>query len=111
VSPLAAALGLRLITPAGFLTAISQGVDPSPADIATINDQIAHHRIRVYIVNSQNATPDVAAQVAAVRRAGIPVSAMTETLLPAGARFQDWQATQLEALQAAMARTGGTPAP
>jgi zinc/manganese transport system substrate-binding protein len=49
----------------------------------------------------------VAAQVAACNKSGIPVVAVTETLSPAGASFQQWQAAQLESLQAALAKVGG----
>jgi zinc/manganese transport system substrate-binding protein len=101
-TPLSAALGLNLITPPSFLDAISEGVDPSAAAKSTIDHQISAGLIKVYVYNGQNATPDVSAQVAAARKAGIPVSTVTETLSPAGATFQDWQVAQLRALQAAL---------
>jgi zinc/manganese transport system substrate-binding protein len=108
VTPLAGALGLDLVTPPAFLTAISEGTDPSAADKATIDAQIAGKKIRVYVFNSQNSTPDVAAQVRAAKQEGIPVATVTETLSPAGASFQDWQSAQLQALEAALARATGT---
>jgi zinc/manganese transport system substrate-binding protein len=101
-SPLAQALGLRLITPPALLRSISQGTDPSAADKATVDAQIAGHRIAVYVLNSQNSTPDVAEQVRAARRAGIPVVDITETPSPAGISFQDWQVRQLQSLQLAL---------
>jgi zinc/manganese transport system substrate-binding protein len=106
-APLSAALGLHLLTPASFLKAISEGTDPSAADKATIDAQIAGKKIKVYVVNTQNSTPDVAAQVAAAKRQGIPVTGVTETLSPADASFQDWQAAQLTALAAALAQATG----
>ena len=105
-APLAQALGLDLVTPASFLKAISEGTEPSAADKAAIDAQIAGKKIRVYVFNSQNSTPDVSAQVAAAKRQGIPVAAVTETLSPAGATFQDWQSAQLKTLQAALAQAG-----
>jgi zinc/manganese transport system substrate-binding protein len=102
-APMADSLGLTLLTPPTFLRAISEGTEPSAADKATIDDQIAKRAIKVYVYNSQNATPDVALQVAAARAAGIPVVPVTETLTPASATFQDWQVAQLRALQAALA--------
>jgi len=101
---LAPALGLTLLTPASFLTAISEGTDPTAADKATIDAQIRTRQIRVYVYNSQNATPDVQAQVNEARQAGIPVTTITETLTPAGASFQDWQVAQLAALERALAQ-------
>ena len=106
-SPLSDALGLNLITPPEFLKAISEGTDPSPADKATIDQQIATKAIKVYVLNSQNSNPDVQAQVDAAKKHGIPVTTVTETLSPANASFQDWQSTQLSGLADALhAATG-----
>jgi zinc/manganese transport system substrate-binding protein len=101
------ALGLNLLTPPGFLAAISQGTDPGARDKATIDTQIANQQIKVYVYNSQNATPDVQAQVDAAKAAGIPVTPITETPVPADASFQDWQSAQLTALQQALAQGTG----
>ncbi|WP_138445144.1 metal ABC transporter solute-binding protein, Zn/Mn family [Sinomonas susongensis] len=106
-APMATALGLNLVTPPSFLKAISEGTDPSAADLATINAQIKDKQIKVYVFNSQNSTPDVSAQVDAAKAAGIPVSAVTETLSPKGASFQDWQTTQLKSLEAALGQATG----
>ena len=106
-TPLADALGLALKTPASFLKAISEGTDPTAADKAAVDSQLGGHQIKVYVFNSQNSTPDVSAQVAAARRAGIPVTAVTETLVPAGATFQQWQVSQLQALRSALQQATG----
>lgn len=105
--PLAAALGLRLITPRGFLDAIAAGTEPSPADKAAADRQIADRRIGVWVYNSQNATPDVQRLNDAARAAGIPVATVTETLTPEGASFQAWMTRQLVGLRTALARAGG----
>jgi len=102
VAPLAEALGLNLITPAGLLRAVSEGSEPSAADKATSEAQLRDRAVAVYLYNSQNATPDVAAQLAAARRAGVPVVPVTETVNPPGATFQQWQVSQLQALRAAL---------
>ncbi|MGH3632458.1 MAG: metal ABC transporter solute-binding protein, Zn/Mn family [Sciscionella sp.] len=107
-APLSDALGLNLLTPPSFLKDISEGTDPSAADKTTIDAQISGHQIKVYVFNSQNSTPDVAAQVDAAKKAGIPVTAVTETLSPAGASFQDWQSAQLQALDNALHQATGT---
>jgi zinc/manganese transport system substrate-binding protein len=107
VSPLADALHLKLLTPSTFLTAISEGVDPSAADKATVDQQIKTRQIKVFIYNQQNSTPDVLQLVAEAKAAGIPVVTVTETLEPVGAMFQDWQASQLKDLDAALRRATG----
>jgi zinc/manganese transport system substrate-binding protein len=107
VTPLAAALGLHLLTPPTFLDAISEGTEPTAADKATIDTQIQQNQIKVYIYNSQNATPDVTAQVQAAKARGIPVATVTETLAPANATFQAWQVRQLLGIEGALARATG----
>ena len=89
------------------MKAVSEGTEPSAADKSTVDAQISQKRIKVYVFNSQNSTPDVAAQVKAARARGIPVISITETLTPATASFQDWQVAQLQALQAALHQATG----
>lgn len=107
VTPLAEGLGLTVRTPESFLDAISEGADPTAADKSTVDEQIRDKQIKVYIYNSQNATPDVKAQVDAATAAGIPVATVTETLVPETAMFQDWQVAQLQRIEQALARATG----
>jgi zinc/manganese transport system substrate-binding protein len=104
---LAPALGLRLITPYSFLKAISEGGEVTGADKQTIDNQIRHHLIKIYVYNSQNVTPDVRAQLTEARAARIPVATITETLAPPQATYQAWQVRQLAGIQAALARATG----
>ncbi len=104
---LAPSLGLDLITPPSFLKAISEGTDVSVADKETIDTQIRDHRIKVYVYNSQNVTPDVQAQLQEVKAEHIPFATITETLQPASATYQAWQTRQLLGIEAALARAGG----
>ena len=107
VSPLAGALGLQLVTPPAFLDAISEGSDPTSADKTTVDRQIRTKAIKVFVFNSQNATPDVQRLVEEAKTEGIPIVTVTETLTPKGASFQDWQTRQLDALRAALASETG----
>ena len=107
-APLADALGLKLLTPAGFLNAISEGADPTAADKATTDRQLATRQVKVFVYNSQNATPDVKALVVQAQAEGIPVATVTETPTPSGASFQDWQTRQLAELADALARAKAT---
>lgn len=107
VTPLAEGLGLKMLTPGSFLDAMSEGTDPTAKDKATIDDQIRNKRIKVYVYNSQNSTPDVQAQVKEAKDAGIPVATVTETLSPAGATFQQWQTAQLQGIEQALAKGTG----
>lgn len=101
-SYLATDTGLNLITPAGYLKAISEGTDPSPSDKAAVLQQITGKKIKVFVFNSQNSTPDVKSLVDKAKAQGIPIARVTETLSPANLTFQDWQTDQLKELLAAL---------
>lgn len=107
VAPLAATLGLDLLTPQTFLDAISENNDPTTADKALTDRQISTHAIKVYVYNSQNVTPDVQAQLAEATADHIPVATVTETLAPAGDTFQAWMAGELTGLRNALAQATG----
>jgi zinc/manganese transport system substrate-binding protein len=98
----ASALGLRLVTPRSFVDAIAEGSEPTASDKATVDAQIKRHEIAVFVFNSQNLTPDVQRLVGEARSARIPVVAVTETLVPEGATFQQWQVRELRELLAAL---------
>jgi zinc/manganese transport system substrate-binding protein len=103
----APALRLDLVTPPAFLKAISEGTDPTAADKAMIDRQISEKAIKVYVYNPQNATPDVQSQVNAATAAGVPVTTMTETMVPATGTWQGWQTRQLRALRDALTKATG----
>jgi zinc/manganese transport system substrate-binding protein len=89
------------------MKAISEGNDPTTADKSTVDAQITGHQIKVLAFNRQNSTPDIQGLVDKARSEGIPVVAITETLDPAAATFQDWQAGQLATTQNALAQATG----
>jgi zinc/manganese transport system substrate-binding protein len=104
---LAPALGLKLITPQGFMDGISEGTEPTPADKATADEQINDNLIKLWVYNSQNATPDVQRLNDAARAAGIPVATVTETMTPEGASFQAWMVHELRGINAALGKAAG----
>jgi zinc/manganese transport system substrate-binding protein len=99
---LARDLGLTLVTPPAFMDAISEGNEPTAADKATVDRQVAERQIKVLVYNKQNSTPDVDALVRKAKDEKIPVVSITETPDPAGTSFQDWQSSQLRSLQRAL---------
>ena len=105
--PLAQSLGLRLLTPASLLDAVSEGAEPTAGDKTEADRQISQRQIRVWVFNSQNATPDVRRLTSEARAQGIPVVTITEMLTPDGATFQQWQVAQLQALERALAEGTG----
>ncbi len=104
VAPWATGAGLDLITPEKFLEAIAEGNEPTRNDKETVDEQIADRKIKVFVYNRQNATPDVQRLVDAARREHIPVVTVTETMPSEYPTFQAWQVAELRALLAALNR-------
>ncbi len=105
--PLGEALGLKLLTPYSFAKAIAEGTDVSAADKQTVDTQAQNRLIRVWVYNSQNATPDVQRVNQLARAAHIPITTITETLSPASATFEQWQVAELQNLQQALHQATG----
>jgi zinc/manganese transport system substrate-binding protein len=105
--PLGEALGLKLLTPYSFAKAIAEGTDVSAADKQTVDTQAQQRLIKVWVYNSQNATPDVQRVNQLARAAKIPITTITETLSPASATFEQWQVAELQSLQQALHQATG----
>ena len=105
VTPLAAALGLKVVTPPSFVQAMTAGGTPPGTDTATATAQITQHKIKLYLYDGRNGAPAVRAQLAAARAARIPVVALAPALTPAGTTFQQWQTAELTAIAQALATT------
>jgi zinc/manganese transport system substrate-binding protein len=105
--PLGEALGLKLLTPYTFAKSIAEGTDVSAADKQTVDTQAQRRLIKVWVYNSQNATPDVQGVNQLARAAHIPVTTITETLSPASDTFQQWQVAELRNLQQALQQATG----
>jgi zinc/manganese transport system substrate-binding protein len=100
--PLGQSLGLKLMTPYSFAKAIAEGTDVSAQDKQTVDRQAETGAIKVWVYNSQNATPDVQRASQLAREAHIPITTITETLSPASATFEQWQSAQLKSLMGAL---------
>ena len=105
--PLGADLGLKLQTPYSFAKAIAEGTDVSAADKQTVDQQAETHAIKVWVYNSQNATPDVQRVNQLARASHIPITTVTETLSPASATFEQWQSAELSSLRVALRQATG----
>ncbi|MHB8459649.1 MAG: metal ABC transporter solute-binding protein, Zn/Mn family [Candidatus Limnocylindrales bacterium] len=100
---LAQAIGLQVLTPAGFQQAIENGTDPPPTEVAAERDLLTGRRVRVLIYNSQVITP-LTQQIHDLAIAnGLPAVGMAETMPPAYRTYQDWQLAQLDQLTLALA--------
>jgi zinc/manganese transport system substrate-binding protein len=105
--PLGEDLGLKLLTPYNFAKAIAEGTDVTARDKETVDSQAQNHRIKVWIFNSQNVTPDVQRVNQIADEQHIPIATVTETLSPASSTFEQWQVAELEGLARALHRATG----
>lgn len=103
----APALGLKLATPDSFMRATSEGTEPTARDITTIEHQISSRQIKVWVYNSQNATPQIQRFNDLARAHGIPITTITETLSPESDSFEQWQVSQLQRLEHALHQATG----
>jgi zinc/manganese transport system substrate-binding protein len=105
---LASALGVNLTSPAGFLQAVSEGNDPPASAVREFEDQIQAKQLTVLVCNVQTVTQITTTVEQMAHAEHIPVVGISETVLPQNAKFQDWQAGELSALQQALAGGPGT---
>lgn len=105
--PMGEALELKLLTPYSFAKAIAEGGEVSAQDKQTVDRQVSSRQVKVWVLNSQNVTPDVQRVTEQARAEHIPVVTITETLAPASASFEQWQTVQLERLERALRMATG----
>jgi zinc/manganese transport system substrate-binding protein len=98
---LLAASGLVDRTPEAFSAANENETDPTPADMASVLDLIEHRQVSALLVNPQTSTAAINGLEDAARRAGVPVTDVTETL-PDGTDYLTWQRNTVNQLLAAL---------
>ncbi|OBI88676.1 metal ABC transporter solute-binding protein, Zn/Mn family [Mycobacterium sp. 1245805.9] len=101
VDYLLAASGLVNRTPAAFAAASENETDPSPADMAKVLDMIKHRQVSALLINPQTSSSAVNGLQDAARRAGVPVTEVSETL-PDGTDYLTWQRNTVDQLVAAL---------
>jgi zinc/manganese transport system substrate-binding protein len=105
--PLGRDLHLKLLTPYTFAKAVAEGTEISAGDKATVDAQAQQHRIKVWVYNSQNVTPDIQQVNAICSHEHIPIATVTETLSPATLNFEQWQVVELRGLIRALHQATG----
>ena len=89
--------GIADKTPTGFASAVEQGTDPSPADLAAMLDLINSHQVSALVYNTQTETAVTKQIQDAANAASIPIVNVTETL-PDGTDYLAWQRKTVEQL-------------
>jgi zinc/manganese transport system substrate-binding protein len=97
-------LGLKLISPPAFMTAVSEGNDPPAASVAEFTRQLSARQADVLVYNKQTATALTTSIRELAVRNHLPVVGVTETIQPPGASFERWFGDELAALQQALSR-------
>jgi zinc/manganese transport system substrate-binding protein len=100
-------LGLKLVTPYSFVKAVAEGGEVTAQDKRTVDEQAERRELKVWVLNSQNVTPDVQRVSEIARAHGVPITTVTETLAPASDTFEQWQTAQLERLMSALHEATG----
>ena len=99
---MASALGLQLITPPEFMTAVADGTEPPVNTVIQFENQIRQKQVRVVVYNVQTDTATTTNIKHLAAAADVPVVGVSETLQPGSATFQEWQVSQLLALENAL---------
>ena len=98
---MAGALGLKMRNES-FQLSIMNSTEPSARDVASFEDDLKHHKVKVMFFNKQASDKAVERLVKLAREAKIPVVGITETE-PPGMHYQDWMLDQLNATEKALA--------
>jgi len=96
------ALGMQ-VTNQTFQLAVMNGTEPSASDIASFEDSLKMHRVKLLIYNSQATDPIADRMREIAKAAGIPLVAATETT-PVGENYQSWMMNELDAVERALAK-------
>ena len=97
------AAGCDLATPFSLETAIMNGTDPSPQDVATQNGLLSGHRVKVFVYNQQVTDSLTNSFLNLARRNGIPIVGVYETMPTPGYNYQSWMLAEVAALRKAVA--------
>jgi len=99
---MAEALGMVNVTPQGYQNAAAAESDPAPGDVFAFNELLTGGTVAVLIYNTQTegAIPEEIRATATT--ANVPVVDVTETVAPGSTSFEEWQVSQLDALEGAL---------
>jgi zinc/manganese transport system substrate-binding protein len=94
------ALGLRIRNNA-FQLSVMNNTEPSARDVATFEDDLRKHRVKLLVYNGQASDPIATRMRALARASGVPIIAVTETE-PQGVKYQTWMIDTLRAVDRAL---------
>ncbi len=98
------ALGMR-IRNRRFQLAVMNNTEPGALEVAHFENDLRRRRVRLLVYNRQVLEPMAKRMLALAKALHIPVVAVSETL-PAGRDYQEWIASELDAVEKALATEG-----
>jgi zinc/manganese transport system substrate-binding protein len=99
---LANATGLDLVSPPAFMEAVAEGNDPPTQSVVQFQQQLQSGNVSVLVYNKQTVTPITQSMETYATKHNVAVVAITETIQPSNASFQDWMNAELISLQNAL---------
>ena len=98
---MANATGLNILTPQTFMKAVAEGNDPTPADVATLQNILnkGNQTVACMIYNVQTVTPVTQQLKTLASQNQIPVTQVSETIQPPDVPFQNWMQSEVANLQ------------
>ncbi|MEX2462362.1 MAG: zinc ABC transporter substrate-binding protein [Paenibacillaceae bacterium] len=97
---MAEALNLNVIDKK-FEMAAEKGIDPSPANVAQLQDDIKAKKIKMFVNNIQSSSPIIENMITLSKENGIPIIEVTETL-PKDKTYIQWMMDILIQIKAAL---------
>lgn len=94
------ALGMR-IRNESFQLSVMNNTEPSASDIATFENDLKTHKVKLLVYNSQASDPTADHMIAIAKISHIPVISATETA-PPGKTYRQWMMSVLEAVEHAL---------
>ena len=98
------AAGCDIATPLSLQTAIMNGTDPAPQDVAAEEALLSGHEVKALVYNRQVTATLTESFLDLARRNNIPVVGVYETLPVPGYHYQSWMLAEVVALREALAK-------
>jgi zinc/manganese transport system substrate-binding protein len=86
-----------------FQLAVMNNTEPSASDVASFENDLKTHRVKLLVYNSQATDPTADRMRKIAKAAGIPVVAVVETA-PADENYQSWMMNELDAVERALSK-------
>jgi len=103
------AAGLDDKTPFGFQRDVMNGVDPSPQDVADVEQLLRARKVRVLVYNRQVTDTLTQSLLGIAKQARVPVVGVYETMPEPGFDYQRWMTAEVRALEEALATGTSSP--